>query len=87
MLLIFVFTNLVCHFISKPHQLLQKSPVLKIIKYFSEVGIVQDKMCVYSPGFPKTCLVDQSGLELRHSPVSASQVQGPRACTTTNQAD
>ena len=36
-----------------------------------------------SPGCPETHSVDQAGLELRNSPVSASQVLGLKAYTTT----
>jgi hypothetical protein len=38
-----------------------------------------------SPGCPGTHFVDQAGLELRNLPVSASQVLGLKACTTTAQ--
>jgi hypothetical protein len=38
---------------------------------------------VYSPVYPGTHSVDQAGLKLRNSPVSASQVLGLKACTTT----
>ena len=45
------------------------------------------EMCIrdglYSLGCPGTHFVDQAGLELRNPPVSASQVLGLKACTTT----
>jgi hypothetical protein len=43
----------------------------------------RDRVSLYSPGCPGTHFVDQAGLELRHSPVSASQVLGLKACATT----
>ena len=36
-----------------------------------------------SPGCPGILFVDQAGLELRDSPVSASQVLGLKVCATT----
>jgi hypothetical protein len=36
-----------------------------------------------SPGCPGAHFVDQSGLELRNLPASASQVLALKACTTT----
>jgi hypothetical protein len=36
-----------------------------------------------SPGCPGTHSVDQTGLELRDPPASASQVLGLKACATT----
>jgi hypothetical protein len=41
----------------------------------------QDRVSLCSPGYPGTDFVDGAGLEL--SPVSASQVLGLKACTTT----
>ena len=38
---------------------------------------------LYSPGCPETHSVDQTGLELRNLPASASQVLGLKACATT----
>ncbi|EDL37774.1 mCG67764, partial [Mus musculus] len=35
---------------------------------------------LYSPGCPRTCSVDQAGLELRHPPVSAIPVLELKAC-------
>ena len=43
-------------------------------------GDVQDKVSLYSIG---TRSVDQAGLKLRDLPVSASQMLGLKACTTT----
>ena len=45
--------------------------------------IFWDRVSLYSPGCPGTYSVDQSGLELRNPPASASQVLGLKACTTT----
>ena len=45
--------------------------------FFFETGF----LC--SPGCPGTHSIDQAGLELRNLPVSASQVLGLKACTTT----
>ena len=41
-----------------------------------------DRVSLYSPGCPGTHFVDQSGLELRNPPASASQVLGLKACST-----
>jgi hypothetical protein len=43
----------------------------------------QDRVSLYSPGYPGTHSVDQAGLELRNPPASASQVLGLKACATT----
>jgi hypothetical protein len=40
----------------------------------------QDTVSLYSPGCPGTHSVDQTGLELRNLPASASQVLGLKAC-------
>jgi hypothetical protein len=45
--------------------------------------VFQDRVSLYSPGFPGTHFVDQAGLELRNLPASASQVLGLKACATT----
>jgi hypothetical protein len=45
--------------------------------------VFRDRVSLCSPGCPGTHSVDQAGLELRNSPVSASQVLGLKACTTT----
>jgi hypothetical protein len=39
----------------------------------------------FSPGCPGTHFVDQTGLELRNPPASASQVLALKACATTAQ--
>jgi hypothetical protein len=39
--------------------------------------VSQVSLC--SPGCPRTCCVDQSGLELRDSPAYASRVSGLKA--------
>jgi hypothetical protein len=43
----------------------------------------RDRVSLCSPGCPGIHFVDQAGLELRNLPVSASQVLGLKACTTT----
>jgi hypothetical protein len=42
-----------------------------------------DRVSLYSPGCPGTHFVDQTSLELRNPPASASQVLGLKACATT----
>jgi hypothetical protein len=52
--------------------------------YLFLFGLVfQDRVSLYSPGYPGTHFVDQAGLELRNPPASASQVLGLKACATT----
>jgi hypothetical protein len=41
-----------------------------------------DSISLCSPGCPGIHFVDQAGLQLRNSPVSASQVLGLKACAT-----
>jgi hypothetical protein len=45
--------------------------------------VFQDRVSLCSPGCPGTHSVDQTGLELRNLPVSASQGLGLKACATT----
>jgi hypothetical protein len=45
--------------------------------------VFRDGVSLYSPGCPETHFVDQTGLELRNPPASASQVLGLKACATT----
>jgi hypothetical protein len=45
--------------------------------------VFQDRVSLYSPGCPETHFADQTGLELRNQPASASQVLGLKACATT----
>jgi hypothetical protein len=45
-------------------------------------GVFRDRVSLCSPGCPGTHSVDQTGLELRNPPASASQVLGLKACTT-----
>jgi hypothetical protein len=50
------------------------------------VGLVfRDRVSLCSPGCPGTHSVDQTGLELRNPPASASQVLGLKASATTAQ--
>jgi hypothetical protein len=49
------------------------------------VFVFRDRVSLYSPDCPGTHSVDQAGLELRNPPISASQVLGLKACTTTAQ--
>jgi hypothetical protein len=44
--------------------------------------VFRDRVSLYSPGCPGTHFVDQTGLELRNPPASASQVLGLKACAT-----
>jgi hypothetical protein len=59
------------------------SVYIYIYKSFLGEGGFQDRVSLYSPGYPGTHSADQAGLELRNPPVSASQVLGLKACTTT----
>ena len=49
------------------------------------VLVFQVRVSLCSPGYPGTHFVDQTGLELRNLPASASQVLGLKVCTTTTQ--
>jgi hypothetical protein len=42
----------------------------------------RDRVSLYSPGCSGTHFVDQTGLELRNLPASASRVLGLKACAT-----
>jgi hypothetical protein len=46
------------------------------------VFVFQDRISLYSPGYPGTHFVDQAGLKLRNPPASASQMLGLKACAT-----
>ena len=46
-------------------------------------SVFQDRVSLYSPGYPGTHFVDQAGLELRNQPASASRVLGLKAWATT----
>jgi hypothetical protein len=50
---------------------------------FVFVFVFQDRVSLYSPGFPGTHFVDQAGLKLRNLPAFASRVLGLKACSTT----
>ena len=41
--------------------------------------VFQDRVTLCSPGCPKTCSVDQGGLELRDLPASESKMLGLKA--------
>ena len=45
--------------------------------------VFQDRVSLYSPGFPGTRSVDQACLKLRDPPASAPRVLGLKACATT----
>jgi hypothetical protein len=45
--------------------------------------VFRDRVSLYCLGYPGTHSVDQAGLKLRNSPVSASQVLGLKAFATT----
>jgi hypothetical protein len=49
------------------------------------LSLFQDRVSLCSPGCPGTHSVDQTGLKLRNSPASASQVLGLKACAMTTQ--
>jgi hypothetical protein len=53
------------------------------IFYFFIFLVFRDRVSLCSPGCPGTHFVDQSGLELRNPPASASQVLGLKAGATT----
>ena len=46
-------------------------------------GVIRDRVSLYSPGCSGTHSVDQTVLELRNPPASASQALGLQACATT----
>jgi hypothetical protein len=50
--------------------------------YFLFCFVFRDRVSLYSPGCPGTHFVDQTGLELRNPPASASWVLGLKACAT-----
>jgi hypothetical protein len=50
--------------------------------FFFFFGLFQDRVSLYSPGCSGTHSVDQTGLELRNPPASASQVLGLKVCAT-----
>ena len=45
--------------------------------------VFRDRVSLCSSGRPGTHPVDQAGLKLRNVPASASQMPGPKVCTTT----
>ena len=58
-----------------------------LLLVFLFVLVFGDRVSLCSPGCPGTHSVDQAGLKLRNLPVSASQVLGLKACTTTARLD
>jgi hypothetical protein len=52
--------------------------------FFFSFLVFQDMVSLHSPCCPGTHSVDQAGLELRNSPISALQVLGLKVCTTTS---
>jgi hypothetical protein len=44
--------------------------------------VFRDRVSLYSPGCPGTHFVDQTGLQLRNPPASASRVLRLKACAT-----
>jgi hypothetical protein len=52
-------------------------------RIFVFVFVFRDRVSLCSPGCPGTHFVDQTGLELRNPPASASRVLGLKACATT----
>jgi hypothetical protein len=55
----------------------------KLNLFFFFFLVFLDRVSLCSSGCPGTHSVDQSGLELRNLPASASQVLGLKACATT----
>jgi hypothetical protein len=55
--------------------------VCKIVPFFKV--FFWDRVSLCSPSCPGTHSVDQTGLKLRNTPASASQVLGLKACATT----
>jgi hypothetical protein len=53
--------------------------------FFLGGGAFQDRVSLCNSGCPGTHTVNQSGLELRDPPASASQVLGLKVCTPTTQ--
>jgi hypothetical protein len=53
--------------------------------FFVLFSFFRNRVSLCSPGCPGTHFVDQTGLELRNLPASASQVLGLKACATTAQ--
>jgi hypothetical protein len=51
-------------------------------QYFFFFLLFQNRVSLYSPGCPVTYSVDQTGLELRNLPASASRVLGLKMCAT-----
>jgi hypothetical protein len=69
----------------KPKTKIHKTGLARIGSFFCFVlgfFVFRDRVCLYSPGCPETHFVDQSGLELRNLPASASQVLVLKACAT-----
>jgi hypothetical protein len=62
----------------RPNDIIKNIPFF----FFFFFLVFQDRVSLYSPGWPGTHSVDQAGLELRNLPASASQVLGLKACTT-----
>jgi hypothetical protein len=57
--------------------------VVVVVLFCFVLFVFRDRVSLYSLGCPGTHFVDQAGLELRNSPVSASRVLVLRVCTTT----
>jgi hypothetical protein len=49
-----------------------KSLFLFVLVFFVVVVVFRDRVSLYSPGCPGAYFVDQTGLELRNPPASAS---------------
>jgi hypothetical protein len=57
--------------------------VVRLLFFFFFFLVSQDRVSLCSPGCPGTHSVDQTGLELRNLPASASRVLELKACATT----
>jgi hypothetical protein len=67
--------------IGKHHQ--TQLDIIIIIIIIIIILVFQDRVSLYSSGCPGTHFGDQSGLELRNPPASASRVLGLKTCATT----
>jgi hypothetical protein len=78
----FFLQTLVCLPVLKFRCLWQLKHFLHVWKYFFFWGSLRKVFSVL-PGCPETHPVDQAGVNPRYSPVSASQLKGWKACSTT----
>jgi hypothetical protein len=74
-----------CPWSSREFQSRLGTELLFVVVVVVLVLVFQVRVSLCSPGYPGTHFVDQTGLELRNLPASASQVLGLKVCTTTTQ--